>query len=435
MSSTNSKSIISTLILGALPFFVVAALVYSVATNSDPTTFNYMNFYDHSAIVGGLLSGSLHALTGADHMTALVPLIAGKRWWVGGTYGIVWGTGHGVTSSCIGLVSYLMKDKLINFNHSFESYRFLIDFIIGFTLIVIGLIGIYEIRHDEAERIREEEEERRRAKGQDVLARDIGDRRRGNTVGQENEQEEEEGVGAVPLRDSNTLLENGTIHLEYVPESRERQAGGGGGGVKSAATLLTVFVNGCVLGVSWDGLPSLAPTMVLELWSLLFLFLVSYSVGTILTMGFAAALVGELTCWLSKIAGEHTHIADRLAYLSSCAAGVIGVCWLVSAGVKFTHDMEATMVHNTNDNFQWSSRSTGHHMHVFLTAGSVLAVIGVILWGMYSEFAPQVRANANAVSSTGGGLMEWILRSAANKLTFSLSNMSRADDKLLVHKV
>ena len=44
-------------------------------------TVQYILFLYNSAVVGGILSGSLHALTGSDHLAALLPLIFGKRWW------------------------------------------------------------------------------------------------------------------------------------------------------------------------------------------------------------------------------------------------------------------------------------------------------------------------------------------------------------------
>jgi hypothetical protein len=235
-------------------------------------------------------------------------------------------------------------------------------------------------------------------------------------------------------------------------ETKKEEDGGGGGdeesqsgtttaqsatrsGVKTVATLLTVFVNGCVLGVSWDGMPSLAPTMVLEMWSLLFLFLLAYCIGTVVTMGFTAALVAEATCWLSKISGEETHIADRLAYISSYAAGVIGLVWIGSAALKFSD----TNLNSTNDNFAWANSPLSHSsglMHVVLSVGSVVGVVVVILWSLYSEFAPQVQANSEAVSASGGGLFGWILASAAKKVSFfSMARLTLADDKLLVHKV
>lgn len=97
---------------------------------------------------------------------------------------------------------------------------------------------------------------------------------------------------------------------------------------------LIVLANGAVLGLSWDGLPSLAPAVVLKSWSLVF-FLFAYFVGTFTMMGFATALVGEATCWINTY--TKVNIAERLAAMSSVAAVLIGCVWITSAALKYSH--------------------------------------------------------------------------------------------------
>jgi hypothetical protein len=340
----------------------------------DATQFNYLDFYHNSAIVGGFLSGSLHALTGADHMAALLPVIAGKRWWSGGMVGVIWGSGHGLTSSVIGFFGYAMKTKMINFNYFFESYRFIIDSAVGLTLIVIGCIGIYEGHASTGE----------------SLAPAI----------------ESSDTKIITSTESSLEISADIADIEQGKdaESSSNQSLG----MKKVATLVSVFMNGAVLGVSWDGLPSLAPSVVLEMWSLLFWFLMSYFIGTILTMGFAAAVVSEATCWLSKISGSEIGIADRLAHLSSYVACGIGVCWVVSAIVKYNN------LEINNDNFNWVYSPRFHMMsQLFLCIGSVGAVVGVIVWSTY------------------GQIMLPELSVVAQRVHFSLSRLSLADDKKL----
>jgi len=104
----------------------------------------YLHFVSSSAVIGGLLSGSLHALTGSDHLAALLPLIFGKRWLTGCFYGLIWGLGHGFTSSAIGLASYSMKSVLLQNMKLFEMYGFVVDGAVGLTLMIIGVVGYYE---------------------------------------------------------------------------------------------------------------------------------------------------------------------------------------------------------------------------------------------------------------------------------------------------
>ena len=92
---------------------------------------------------GGLIGGMLHALTGPDHLLSILPRILGQKFWKGWRVGSVWGVGHGITTSFIGSCAYLLKESIMNF----EFVDILIDlngFAIGLTLIVIGLLGLYE---------------------------------------------------------------------------------------------------------------------------------------------------------------------------------------------------------------------------------------------------------------------------------------------------
>ena len=149
-------------------------------------------------------------------------------------------------------------------------------------------------------------------------------------------------------------------------------------------------------------------------------------------MCLAAALVGEATCWISKVA--KVNISERLAVMSSLAAVAIGVLWTLSAAVKCfdnnyqwwdsehtplfsaisgsggsnnmynTDHIEASLgnndnfalhlgggsstmnmnINNNNDNFQNSSFGT--QLEMVLSCGSVVAVIGVIVGAIYYEF-------------------------------------------------
>ena len=49
-----------------------------------------------AATVGGLFAGGLHAVTGPDHLAALLPLCIGRRWWLASCTGAYWGLGHGI---------------------------------------------------------------------------------------------------------------------------------------------------------------------------------------------------------------------------------------------------------------------------------------------------------------------------------------------------
>ncbi|CAN0493441.1 unnamed protein product, partial [Hapterophycus canaliculatus] len=52
---------------------------------------------------GGVLSGGLHAVSGPDHLAALLPRIMGQKWHNSMRIGATWGLGHGFSATFIGL--------------------------------------------------------------------------------------------------------------------------------------------------------------------------------------------------------------------------------------------------------------------------------------------------------------------------------------------
>jgi hypothetical protein len=180
---------------------------------------------------------------------------------------------------------------------------------------------------------------------------------------------------------------------------------------RSLLAAATVFANGCILGVSWDGLPSLAPAVVLEDWPL-YLFLGGYALGTAVTMGFAAGLVAETTCWISRVA--KVNVSERLASVSSLCAIIIGTLWVVSGALKcahrYYHSQEdgdgALSMHDlhdgtglavslgaaeNNDNLSGINNDTfqehalGAGWSLLLGGGSVCAVVGVVVYATQCE--------------------------------------------------
>ena len=369
---------------------LMAVLIYATVTYLQ--AHQTLHFLYNSAIVGGLLSGSLHALTGSDHLAALLPLIFGKRWVTGGFYGLIWGLGHGFTSSAIGFASYSMKSFLLQNMHLFDMYGFVVDGIVGLTLMIIGICGYYESLAEASEHESNKEKD-------DTISPTCSARTSSTVLSSYTSSDE-----SIP-NDSLSTIEGGfsnlnevtTVFLKEPPNAIQSSY------YRSIATAATVFVNGSVMGLSWDGLPSLAPAVVLESWPLMW-FLLFYALGTAGTMCFAAGLVGETTCWISRVA--QVNVTERLASLSSLCAIIIGSFWTISGIVKCAHNYyhveegeesslfsnflakdihDATVVANdqvelinSNDNFHEHSYTS--QMEVLLSCGSVLAVVGVIIY-------------------------------------------------------
>ena len=236
---------------------------------------NLVAFY--SAASAGLLSGSIHAVTGPDHFTAILPLIVGVRWWNSGLYGGIWGFGHGLCSVLVGFLGFSLKEFFLQSFKFLVNFRFLSDLMIGVTLIVIGLMGVLEATE---------------TKDEDLVS--------------------------IP-----ELIESGTTSPSSSRSQRTSL-------FKRSVVISSLLINGFLMGLSWDGLPSLAPAMFLGLEQVI-VFLLCYLASTTLIMTFASGLIGESTCFLSaslKSEGNE-QFSNRLTLFTSCIATFIGMLWML----------------------------------------------------------------------------------------------------------
>jgi cytochrome c biogenesis protein CcdA len=93
---------------------------------------------------GGILAGGLHAVTGPDHLAAILPASVGQNFLGGAKIGAVWGLGHGVTATILGAFAFFLKGKISSKFKFVEKLSSFADYTIGLSLIVIGLIGAKE---------------------------------------------------------------------------------------------------------------------------------------------------------------------------------------------------------------------------------------------------------------------------------------------------
>lgn len=99
---------------------------------------------------------------------------------------------------------------------------------------------------------------------------------------------------------------------------------------KYSAQKRAVLFNGLLHGFSWDGAPSLAPSLAVATWSGNLTFLSAYAAGTIGAMMIATSLVGEGT----RRAGQmfkQPDIPKKLSFVSSSMAIFLGVIWCALA--------------------------------------------------------------------------------------------------------
>ncbi|KAL0383926.1 UNVERIFIED_CONTAM: hypothetical protein Sradi_2786900 [Sesamum radiatum] len=87
----------------------------------------------------GFFAGCLHTLSGPDHLAALAPLSIGRTRMESAAVGALWGCGHDTGQVIFGLLFLLLKDRL-----HIEVIRTWGTRVVGFTLLVIGAMGIRE---------------------------------------------------------------------------------------------------------------------------------------------------------------------------------------------------------------------------------------------------------------------------------------------------
>mmetsp|Transcript_36181 Transcript_36181/g.51171 ORF Transcript_36181/g.51171 Transcript_36181/m.51171 type:complete len:316 (+) Transcript_36181:234-1181(+) len=218
------------------------------------------------AISGGLFAGGLHAIAGPDHLAALLPRCCGQRWYKAGRVGILWGLGHGMSATILGVLAYFLKNRIAKtglLNSILSKGASLTEVAVGLSLIVIGLMGIKEAREWKQE-------------------------------------------------------------MDMV-QPKSLSAGAAESGMKTAQKGAVVF-NGLLHGFSWDGAPSLAGALAVANWKGNLAFLLSYGLGTIAVMTVATTLIGEGTRRAGQLF-ERPDIPQKLSLVSSILAIAIGSVW------------------------------------------------------------------------------------------------------------
>lgn len=100
-------------------------------------------------VSGGILGGALHAIAGPDHLAALLPRCCGQKWYRAGRIGALWGMGHGVSATILGLTAFGLKNRVATMpgvKGMLIGASSAMEIAVGASLIFIGLLGIKEAR-------------------------------------------------------------------------------------------------------------------------------------------------------------------------------------------------------------------------------------------------------------------------------------------------
>jgi len=221
-----------------------------------------------SALSGGLFSGGLHAISGPDHLAALIPKCCGQRWYRAGRIGILWGMGHGVSATILGVAAFALKNRLPEkMGGVLHGASSTMEIAIGLSLVLIGILGIRE----------------------------------------SSEWQDEIQAGAPQ-----------SLSAAAVPDTH---------GPARVQGKRAVVLNGILHGFSWDGAPSLAPALAVATWRGSLTFLFAYALGTMAAMALATVAIGEGT----RKAGQIMHRPDvpqKVSFFSSWVAIAVGLFWM-----------------------------------------------------------------------------------------------------------
>ena len=225
------------------------------------------------SILGGLLSGGLHAISGPDHLAALLPPSVGKPGWYGLRLGATWGLGHGVSAILMGMCAFFLKGRMseqFSFLQKLSKYT---EAAVGLSLFIIGAIGVKE---------------------------------------------------NLELRKEHKNDQGASSSVSTEPEMFSKLS------MTTFKSSVSIFFNGILHGLSWDGAPSIAPALAMTSWRSAISFLMSYCIGTMAAMSFTAGAFGEGSLRLGE-AFYNEDLPMNLSFASSLLAIFIGIYWIAQA--------------------------------------------------------------------------------------------------------
>lgn len=220
----------------------------------------------------GFFAGCLHTLSGPDHLAALAPLSIGRTRMESAAVGALWGCGHDAGQLIFGLLFLLLKDRL-----HIEVIRTWGTRVVGFTLLVIGAMGIKE-------------------------------------------------ASEVPT--PCVALENGECDVNVYEATLENPTV-----VKKKKIGFVTFATGIVHGLQPDALMMVLPALALPSRVAGAAFLGMFLIGTVFAMGSYTVFIGSCSQALKE---RVPRITEKLTWASSLIAIALGFAIIISQFFGFS---------------------------------------------------------------------------------------------------
>ena len=220
----------------------------------------------------GFFAGCLHTLSGPDHLAALAPLSVGRSRLESAAVGALWGCGHDAGQVIFGLLFLLLKDRL-----HIEVIRTWGTRVVGFTLLVIGAMGIKEAS--------------------------------------------EVPTPCVAMENNECDVGGASEALEKNPTPKKKKIG------------IATFATGIVHGLQPDALMMVLPALALPSRLAGAAFLVMFLLGTVVAMGSYTVFIGSFSQALKE---RVPRITEKLTWASSLIAIALGFAILISQFLGFS---------------------------------------------------------------------------------------------------
>ncbi|CEM39945.1 unnamed protein product [Vitrella brassicaformis CCMP3155] len=289
------------------------------------------------AMAAGGLAGGLHAVTGADHLGALLPLCVNKRWFSSFWVGFNWGCGHGIGAALLGALAYLLKDQL-----AVQVFSDYMDFAVGTILIIIGLIGIMTARQWEYEMQQRKRDPESALTGVASTSTPLTDSD-GKDKGRQDHTEAAKTNGAYGAADGSGLQDTSAAVAEDTAMlSKEGQESSSShdpnAAVRIGSTLSVATIGtGIVHGISGSGhFLGVLPALTLPSWATSAAYLVAFCLGCCVSMSAFTSIIGETSVRLRRNFNR-PDLPAKLSYITSGIAITIGCIWLLKAIIVGTH--------------------------------------------------------------------------------------------------
>eukprot|EP00457_Paulinella_chromatophora_P009288 gb/GEZN01009350.1/.p1 GENE.gb/GEZN01009350.1/~~gb/GEZN01009350.1/.p1 ORF type:complete len:315 (-),score=29.08 gb/GEZN01009350.1/:365-1309(-) len=276
-------------------------------------------------VSAGLFTGSLHAITGPDHLAALLPQVMGRPFMSASMVGAYWGLGHGLGASGMGMLVFSLKGLI-----DVALFSDWAELFVGLTLVVIGTLGrreavewLKQLDKDKMDgpELVEQSSPSKQLQLETVARTDSWTESKTLVVIEASRSQEDSQMTAVNCEDK---LDHRKICNPPLIGQRVRCRRSGRRSVGFG-----VICTGIIHGFSGSGhLLGVLPALTMPDWLSAMFYLLSFCVGTMLAMSVFTGVMGHLSL-LSGKTFQRADLPPRLALAMSYVALALGCVWIL----------------------------------------------------------------------------------------------------------